>query len=700
MKKILYILFTWTLLMSFVLTTLSSCWLFPCKHVDKDGDYICDKCGEVMPNDACKNHVDSDLNGFCDNCGEKMEGSTLKPTTDAPHNAVTEPVEHFVTNSLHKVNVTETNNPFVVDGKSDYTIVYSYSGQNQTAVSYIVRQISLCTGCLLNMVEYTSDIEYSADSKYIVFDVPELFETAGGKMPEDDIGETGYYITNIGNSVFVNTLTDNGATPAAISLLTHLLGFQQYSQDMIVYNKDGSTMPKMEIIERPDFDYYVQSNKINRNEAYGMGFSDGLFVNVAGETWHNTMNYVPQETYGNSHPDWYSTANNELCYTVRGNEKEYQALVNKMAELVLFYSDQYPDKPYITITIEDAHRACQCDACQASREKYGCDSGALVKFINAVNRIVQAELDARAEAGNPRSCELYILFFAYFNMEKAPVVKNADGTYSPVDEEVVCDPNVGPYIAPIYAAYNQSFYHQNNASAKETIDGWQACSQNLYMWLYETNYAYYLYPINTWDTMIETYRYCKSVGAKYMFPEGQYNQGAVTHFSRLKEFFNSEACFDVNRNYEDIVDDFFANYYGEGGVYMRKFFDELQAHLRYLEETYPAQINGNIYNNMENQEYWPQQLLERWLGYCDEAYAAIEKYKTEDPALYEVLYEHIKIETMFPRFALIRLHEGKYSDQVLYDMKVSFCNDARDLGITNQNEQGSIEVVFAAWGLL
>ena len=55
-------------------------------------------------------------------------------------------------------------------------------------------------------------------------------------------------------------------------------------------------------------------------------------------------------------------------------------------------------------------------------------------------------------------------------MEKPPVKKDESGKWVPYDNSVICDDNVGVYIAPIRAAYNQSFYHDNNVSAKESIE--------------------------------------------------------------------------------------------------------------------------------------------------------------------------------------------------------------------------------------
>lgn len=637
----------------------------------------------------------------CSHGSDSDKSSSGGNTVLTPIQPVTEPEQHLVTNGLHKVSVTETDRVFTSSGKTEYQIVLDGTDSNAVkAAAFLQQHIRAATGAMASLIREPDEVTWSNDAKYIVVNVPELFAQAGLSMPEDDLGQTGYYIKNAGNSVFIAVNSVNGVHRGAISFLKHVLGYEMYAADTVVYEKSGATLPDMEIIERPDFEFYVQGNSVSSEATYGMGFDGSIFIPVEGETWHNSFNYLPPETYKSQHPDWYSTKGNELCYTAHGNEAEFNAMAKEIAKKIIALLPKYPTTGNITVTIEDHNDQCDCAACQASREKYnGADSAGVIKLCNAVNRIVQDYLEGVAEKENTEKRDFNILFFAYNKMEKPPVKKNAAGQWEPIDETVICDENVGVYIAPISAAYNQSFYHDDNTSERENISGWAVLSENLYMWLYETNYSHYLYPINTWDTMIETYRFCKASGAVYMFNEGQYNQGNVTHFSKLKEYFNAKAEFDVNVNYNEVVDDFFKNYFKDAEAPMRQFFDELQAHMRWLETAYPADVNGNIYNNMEQAKLWPKKTLDHWLELIDEAYASIEHYRTENPDLYAVLEEHILLESMFPRFALIRLYPGKYSAETLFAMQTEFRDDCQALKITMLSEGGSLDEVFSSWGL-
>ena len=157
--------------------------------------------------------------------------------------------------------------------------------------------------------------------------------------------------------------------------------------------------------------------------------------------------------------------------------------------------------------------------------------------------------------------------------------------------------------------------------------------------------------------------------------------------------------WNVNVDYSKVCDDFFSGYFRDAAEPMRAYFDELQAHLKYLEEAYPAEINGNIYNNIAQIRFWPKRTLDHWADYIDEAYAAIEKYKASEPALYETLKKHIKLESIFIRYAQVSLHLGSYSADMLQEMRRSFKEDCAELSITMLSEGKSLDSVFSGWDL-
>ena len=626
-------------------------------------------------------------------------GGNVGPMPDV---VATDTERHYVGDTLHKVTVTETGRSFVTPYGSDYSVVAGESAYARTAANFIVTHILGATGVELPLL---LDAEWSADAKYIVVGNEEMFAAAGLTMPADDIGFTGYYIKSAGDSVFIAVNGDEGYQLAAIAFLRQVVGYDMLAQDMVIYGKDGTTLPDMELIERPDYDYRQISEPVGSAGRYGMGYTDnGIMMTINGNAWHNSFQYLPPEKYAEDYPEWYTPDGRtqtsatggqnpgQLCYTAHGNEKNtYQLMIDTAFETLKTTVDANPTLSNITFTQEDNYDACDCDACKAEAEKYGGSvNGPVIKFVNALAEKLEDYLGG--------SRRVTISFFAYRATEKSPTMRNADGSYSAIDN-IHCHPNVGVIIAPITATYSHSFYESVNESYAENIKSWSVVCDNIYMWLYQTNFAHYLFPANTWDTVAETYRFCKANNAVFMYNEGQWNTNNVSHFSKLKEYLESRLLFDVNLNYGDLVTHFFDNYYGEGGVAMRTFFDELQAHMKYLETAFPATVRGGYKDNIAQSQYWPKKLLDGWMDLIDEAYMAIEPLRTTDAARYETYYNHITLESLFPRYALLLLHSGSYSSSELQQMRLFFKEDSETLGVTKVDEQTDFSSIFTTWGI-
>ena len=630
----------------------------------------------------------------CSGCSNKASDIT-------PIETVNDTENHNTVEGLHKVSVIESNREFIADHTTEYKILVDESEEEAVAAaSFISRRLLEATGVRVAIEYYTAGKRIGAGDKYIVIGCPDLFKAAGLTMPTDDIGQTGYYIKSSGDSVYFAVKGVYGYQNAAISFLKHTVGYEMYASDCVVYEKTGATLPDFDIVEKPDFEFHIPGNQVDDDALYGMGYlsTDDIFITVDGALWHNSFNYLPPDTYKEEHPDWYSDIGTQLCYTAHGKYDEgdeYGKMVDAVADIVIDLADANPDISNITFTQQDVQEQCGCPACSEVVDTYGSISAAIIKFCNRVNAEVQAHLQEQADANGTAKRDFNILFFAYQASEKPPV-KTENGKYVPIDNSVVCDDNVGVIIAPIDAYYNQTFYHKDNLSTAINIEGWGACSKKLYMWLYETNYSYYFYPFNSYDSTIDTYRFCFDNGAIFMFNDGQYNQANVTHFSKFKEYVDAKSQFDVSCNYKELTDEFFENYFRAAETPMRLFFDELQAHMRYLESAYST-VNGNIYCDMEEARYWPKRTLTHWLELCDEAYAAIEVYKDADPVLYDTLKKHILIETLFPRFALIQLHGSSYVDSELREMRRQFRADADSLGITQLDEWTTLDETYKLW---
>lgn len=608
--------------------------------------------------------------------------------------------EHLQEGTLHEIDVKESQTPFITNGETDYKIFYQ--GDSifaRKAATFVASHLNMSTGALLS----TNEIKENTPSDHIILFGDKAYqEKKGVPFTDKELGSSGYQILTKDENVYIRTGGELGYQQAAICFLKQVIGYNRYSSKIVTYTKDGKTMPTMNIVERPDFAFRTQSNKVDPNTSYEMGFlttAETFFMDNETQPFHNSFDYLNPTEYQKTYPEWYSTRGNQICYTAHGNQEKYDKMVDTVYEKMVARLNKNKTVGGITFSIQDNTDTCECETCKASTKKYGAPSGAVVKFLNAVDDKVQAHLEEEARANNTDKRQLNILFFAYHKTEKPCVTQNADGTFSPTSEDVICNENVGPYIAPISASFTHSFYDDVNKIYADSIKGWGALSKKLYIWLYETNFSHYLYPLNSFGTMLDSYRFCYENNGLYMYNEGQHNQGATTCFGRFKEYFNSVSLMNVNCSYKDVVDDFFTNYFKEAKEPMLKYFLELQEQCQMLEEEYSTDLNGGIYNRISQSRFWPKKLLDRWNGYIEEGKKAIDKYKTINTVLYDSLIDNLTLESIFPRYALLEHYSGKYSADTLKNMRRLFRDDCQKLSVTQVSEGTTMENVFSGWDL-
>ncbi len=632
-------------------------------------------------------------------CGGNSENSGSQEGL----NPIEERGEHLQKGTLHDVNVTPSNRVFVDNKTSNYKIYYEANNSlAQKAAGFMANHIEMATGLLLPVSPTTTNMEIKEDDHIILLGDNELQQASNIAVSSKDIGTSGYQIVTKNDSYFIRVGGDLGFQQAAISFLKHSIGYTRYSSNIVTYSKDGKTLPDMDIVEKPDFSFRTQSNKVETSTAYEMGFlttGETFYMDSETQPFHNSFDYLPPETYKEEHSQWYSDKGNQICYTAHGNEEEFKKMVDEVYKKMVTRLEKDKTVGAFTFSIQDNTDSCTCQSCKENVAKYGAESGSVIKFCNALDDKIQAYLQEEAEKNGKKKREVNIIFFAYNKTEKPCAKKNENGEFVPTSNDVICNEHVGPYIAPISASYTSTFYDDENAVYADNIKGWGALSSKLYMWLYETNFNHYLYPLNTYSTMIENYRYCYENNGMYMYNEGQHNQGATTCFGHFKEYFNSVALFDVNSDYNSIVDDFFTAYFREASVPMLKYFKELQDQCAYIEETYSTDLNGTIYNNIAQARFWPKGLLDRWSNYIDEAYEAILPYKDENKILYEALYSNITLESIFPQYALLNHYSGKYSAETLQERRENFRNDCLKVNVTRLNENTLIDSLFSSWGL-
>ena len=708
---------------------------------------------------GCKDKGQND--SLSDGNSESVDGSVDSTLDGIPE--ASNPQEdfqaHYVEGMLHDVNV-DYNSPanlnFIKNEKTDYQLVVGDSEANEAA-GFVKKHLNGATDCFIDTVEEAT-VELSENSTYIFMGCDKLFEDAGFEMPTfDTLGVAGYYIVTFGKNVFIQAYGGQGYQLGGICFLRQTVGFDMISSTTCIYEKDGSILPKMEITERPDFDYRQEDcSRLPYDVKYGMGYTmSEMFLNTGTSWMHNVVDFLGGDVKAGKndgtnieHRGWFSNDTNmtQACFTAHGDKEEYQAMVDHYVDKVVNFVKSKPRYNNIVIGQMDVIGGdrvsrCTCDSCNAAYAYYGdTNAGIQLAFTNAVSRGVDEWLKSEegllcatpVEEGGlglwDENKEIHVIMLVYGSSINPPIEKTQGGAFKfdengfgipkmqkwfnleedgtiteedVLDEEgnpvpLVCAENAELFYCASSANYLHSFYEAENVSYSNMVKGWAGLGGDFYVWTYEVNYFNYMYPYNSYDSMLENIRYFKSVGANHLFYQASQENANNAAFAHLRSYIDAKGLFDVNVDYEAVVAKWFKYQFNEAGDLMREYFNQVVQQLR-ANESYTG---GSVHSNdLTKPIVWPEGLIRKWYGMINQAFEMVEHYKKTDPVRYEQLWTAITTESLFPRFVLCTTYESSFSRDALDAMRKSFKEDFEKLDNRTHREHYTISDVFTAWGI-
>lgn len=617
--------------------------------------------------------------------------------------------------------------PFIVGGKTQYKIYmedYLANNAMQGVVDFVNEHLEAATGVALATVagkpQNSSKYHYA-----LVFGYWGEYSDLGGLKQVGNItSRAGYAIERIGRTVFILANSADGYRMGAIAFLREVIGYDMIAEDCVIYNGGNDIyLDELDMEEAPSFDYRQKQTYMTEEEMYGMGIQSNTEIWVhSNKGWdmHNSLHYLPAATYRSAHPSWYFDAKNkegvEICPTAGGNSAEFNTMVETIAANMLVQINEQPEKENICFSAIDTvdNDDCKCSRCKLYDTLYG-EGGyaaAWIDLMNAVNAKIRPQL--------PEGKVLNIAFLAYRDTEKAPasidgsgnvtLMKryqiNDNGTYTQTSEYLKCDEGVTVWLAPINAKFAENFNHADNATHLATVKKWLALSDSVYLWMYGTNFKYYMYPYNTWKASAENYKILKELGVKAVW--SQSNETEATAFTDLKAYIDSKFMHNVYADYDEVLNTYFTNYFGAGATKMRALFNKIVAKCEEIEEKYDG-LGRGIYDELENtsgllwigsKTYWAKDWLEECVTLCDEAKAAVDADTTLTDAQKTAFKNRITKESLFPRYVLCTSFASSYSNSNKKTMRQQFKADATALGVTLYREaNGTLSALYSNWGI-
>ena len=608
-----------------------------------------------------------------------------------------------LTSSDSESGVQSTEYTLLSNGATDYEVLYPANATSieKIAVDEFVSFFKEATNVEIRTI---SDDKMVADGKYISVGYTELLKQTGLTYGVEELKIDGFKLKTVGDDMLVFGASDYGTLYGVYEALGYLFDFEYFYNDTYRLNKGVTSLNTLDfdVVEIPDIEYRATgygSLSSNNLDCYRLRMRPypEFFIPIDGVVFHNSIRYVQNSPDFNS--TWLSSSGDQLCYTAGGDEEELQKMLNASLETLKRHLVRYPITNVVTYTIEDNHNFCSCDACRDVISQYdGANSSVVILYLNRLNEMVQEWFNS--EEGKPYARDLDIVFFAYNATTEAPVVFNEETQKYEGINGLKLDKGVSVMYAPIAADFTTDLTQGNNAQYYKIAKQWSDISNNMYLWLYSTNFSYYLVTYDSFDGIAENYKIAKEVKTRWIFDQAQWNEyGFSTGWSNLKSYINAKLSWDTTLDVDVLIDEFFTTYFGPAEKEMREFFSQSRVLTTYNKEYNRLGGLRSIYQNVLVEKFWPKSILTDWLDLCEQALQKIEPLQQTNPALYRNYYKHIAGERLSVYYMFISLYSYNTSKEVITSYQTQFKFDAESCGLTLVSEgNGTVASLFKTWG--
>lgn len=572
------------------------------------------------------------------------------------------------------------------DGKTEYVIVKPLHAraEENMAVDEFVMLFFEATGVVLP-VKTDDEITYTPNGRFISIGDTDLLQSAKVTYDSKIKGINSFAIKTKNKSLFCIGGSEYGINYCIYELLYRMLNFEQFYSDVYTLEEAVTDieLENYDIEEVPNIarclgtagHLYSNSKAALRMRApYNYSnFFAGYQYTLNGKKYnisfdHNTLYYLPPEAYFDEHPKWFMETKQQLCYTAHGDKNERDLMMNAFTEKLKEVIKATPKSHMYVIADMDVYDWCACTECKKSLAKYGTDAGEYVAFYNEVYDKIM-EWFANDEEGKQYYDEHFrIILSAYYKTEKAPVIKDENtGTYKPVDERVKLRDGIIVNIAPRFANYTKPFTDEVNKESYETIKGWAAIANSTYLWTYATNFANYMYPLDTFNAFPENAKVFAEANCEILNEQTQNgNMGGMTGWHVLKVYLSNKYSWSTEYDMTTLIDRFFNAMYGAASEPMKEFFYSWREYSLYQLNT--LNLGGSFVTRDDlvgTKKYWTKSILDKWERLVEEAIEKIGYLKETNPKKYQILYRNIVMERVFLDYALVDMYKVELGSELV-----------------------------------
>ena len=247
------------------------------------------------------------------------------------------------------------------------------------------------------------------------------------------------------------------------------------------------------------------------------------------------------------------------------DETIYQTVLKNVLKILA----EDPNSRILSVSQNDNSGYCKCENCAAIIAEEGSPSGPIIRFVNRI----------AAEVA-PLYPNVTIDTLAYtYSLQAPKVTKPAE--------------NVCVRLCTIDCHFNHPITQADCRSCSSfcrAIQDWSEICDNIYIWDYTTNYAYYLATFPNFHILRENMKFFATHNVKGVYEQGNAS-GPSGEFGELRAYLISKLLMNptmTSKEYYAHMDEFLAAYYGDGWQNIRKYIDAFTLYAK----TYPSGKGG------------------------------------------------------------------------------------------------------------
>ncbi len=471
---------------------------------------------------------------------------------------------------------------------SDYNTIVCDS--SSAAISYaageLVKYVKKCCGKELT-------VNAAENDKAFVLVCGRIPEELKERCRAEALKYEGFYIVCKNKKIYIISKSEKGVIFGVYDFLERYLGVRFYNEGCEIIPENFSAyIPDGEILCNPLSEqriYLSEKSGCNPRLDLKYRFSsdfvlDDKLLDIRSQ-WcnevsdaHNSLDYVPMDKYGATHPEFYflnkKSGIYELCYTngidsdgriEKNKESVAKAVVDSME--VLMEKSPAGVRYFMFGRQDDGLALCDCPQCVAARKKYKGEAGTMIVFLNAVIAELRRRFDEKGKI-----FDKYIVTFAYSSTVSPPV----DSNFQPIDSKVVPDRNLCIRCAFLNADYTYPLSDdRQNPEIKFQFKGWKALTENIMIWDYAANFSesFWYYP--NLEYIGENIRNYTESGVNYIMNQGAYNIFGSWQ-DDMKAYICSRLYWDCRLNVKELITEYLQAYYGAAWKNVYDYIDKTE----------------------------------------------------------------------------------------------------------------------------